>query len=108
MTFENLLINTCTVKRFAEGAQDDYGIPAKTWNDLLVDEPCRLVWIKAQEIKMGAEVALVDIKLFIGDVDITEQDRVLIDGETYEVLQVTDHQDQFTGHHKQCYLQVVK
>ena len=109
MSYLSLLINTCTTRRFpAGGAQDSYGTPAKTWADFLVGIPCRWSTPSNREIKVGAEVVLIDLILFVNDVDITVQDRVVILGVTYEILAVIPRQDSIGGHHKECLLRVVK
>ncbi len=106
MSYTSLLIETCTIQRFTEGAADDYGNPALTWTDHLTDEPCRLVASSGREIKVGAEIVVADYKLFVESIDITEQDRVVISGITYEVLLIQDYADAGSSHHKQCWLRV--
>lgn len=108
MSLSSLLIETCTVSRFTEGALDDYGIPTKTWTDYLTDEPCRLSSSGGREVKVGAEVVIADYKLFTGDADITEQDRIVIDGITYEVLLAIPREDGKGIHHKEFLLRVVR
>lgn len=108
MSYTSLLINICTVERFAEGATNGYGTPAKTWPDHLVDEACRLQAGVGIEVKVGAEVVIANYKLFLGDVDITEQDRVVIDSDTYEVLFVSDKQDGVDAHHKECLMRITR
>ena len=108
MTFATLLIDTCTVRRFTEGAQDAYGIPAKTWANHLVDEPCRVSTPTGIEIKVGAEIVIADLLLFIGDVDVTEQDRIVLNTITHEILLVKDRQNGVGSHHKECYLRTVR
>lgn len=108
MTFENLLINTCHIQRFTEGAADGYGIPAKTWATIHEDEACRHVFGKGTEIKVGQEVVIVYDELFVGDIDITEQDRVIIECETYQVLAVVSRQDGVGSHHKHCFVEIVR
>ena len=111
MSFEKLLIDSCTVQRFTAGAQDAYGVPAKTWAAHLTDEDCRIMAAprgEESEIRIGAEVVIAEYELFIGDVDITEQDRVVLDTVTYEVLLVKTRQDGVANHHKHCYLRVVR
>ena len=108
MSYTDLLIDTCTVRRYTEGAVDDYGKPTLTWDDHLADEPCRLSASSGREITIGAEVVIADYKLFLGDVDITERDRVILGGITYQVLLVTNRQNGTADHHKECYLQVVR
>ena len=108
MTFENLLINTCDIERFTEAAADGYGIPAKTWAVEHANEPCRHVSGKGREVKIGQEVVIAYDELFVGDIDITEQDRVIIDTVTYQVLAVVFRQDGIGVHHKHCYLEMAK
>ncbi len=108
MSYTSLLINTCTVRRNTPGAADAYGSPAPSWADYLTDQACRIQDAKGKEILVGAEVVVADYKLFLQDIDITEQDRVVIGAVTYEVLMVTDKQDSSTTHHKECYLKTVR
>ncbi len=106
MSYTSLLIDTCTTQRFTEGVADSYGNPALTWADNLSDIACRLTTAKGQELKIGAEIVVADYKLFVGDVDIIEQDRIVSGGLTYEVLLVEDYKDSVTEHHKQCWLRI--
>lgn len=108
MTFLSLLIDVCTTRRFVAGAPDAYGTPAKAWADHLVDEPCRLVSANGREVQVGAEVVIADYGLFLGDVDVTEQDRVVIGTVTYEMLMVERRQDAIGSHHKECFLRTVR
>jgi hypothetical protein len=108
MSYDSLLIDTCTIQRFTEGAVDNYGNKAKTWPDHLTDEPCRLTTPTGREIKIGAEVVIADFKVFLGDIDITEQDRIEIDSVTYEVLLVADRQNGLESHHKECYVRAIR
>ena len=108
MSYTSLLINTCTVQRNTAGAQGAYGTPADIWADHLADIACRLMALEGVEIRVGAEVVIATYKLFLGDVDITEQDRVVESSITYEVILVTDKQDDSGSHHKECFLRVVR
>jgi len=110
MSYTSLLINTCTVRRYVDGAIDDYGRPVKTWADHfhLAGIACRWSTPVNREIKIGAEVVLADLQLFLNDVDITEKDRVIIGAVTYEVMSVMSRQDGISGHHKECFLRTVK
>lgn len=108
MAYADLLINICTIKRFNSAGEDGYGNPTGTWDDHLVDEPCRLVAGAGKELKVGAEVVIADYKLFLGDVAITEQDRAIIDEVTYEILLVADRQDGVDSHHKECFMRTVR
>lgn len=108
MSFTSLLINVCTTQRFTAGIPDAYGLPTKTWNNFLIAEPCRLDTAGGREVQVGAEVVIADGLLFIGDVDITEQDRVVIGTVTYEVLLVERMQDSLASHHKECFVRTVR
>jgi hypothetical protein len=109
MSFDTLLVDTCTTRRYTEGAQDTYGNPTRTWTDYLEDEPCRLASAGGREVQMEAEAVIADYKLFLDDVDITEQDTVVVSGTTYRVLLVERKQNHLTGgHHKEAMLQVVR
>ena len=108
MSFTSLLINTCTVRRYTAGAQDAYGNPAEAWANHIIDEPCRLMAGQGREIMVGAKLVIADYVLFIDDADITEQDRVVVSGVTYEVLLVGPRQDSTVEHHKECFLRTVR
>ena len=99
MSYTSLLVNTCTIRRYTEGAQDAYGTPVKTWGDHLTNEPCRLMISGGREIKVGAEVVLSNHRLYLQDIDITERDRVVIGTVTYEILLISDRQDAISDHH---------
>ena len=106
MTYTTLLIETCTVQRYTEGARDASGQPTLTWADNLTNQACRLVAAPGKELKVGAEIVVADYKLFVQDIDIIEQDRVVIDSLTYEVLLVQNYADSITDHHKQVWLRI--
>jgi len=108
MSYDSLLVNTCTIQRYTEGAQDDYGNPAETWADLHVDEPCRYSEPKNREITVGAQVLIYDLDLFVGNIDVTARDRVILNTETYEILGVKDRQGMAASHHKELSIKVAK
>ena len=119
MSYLSLLINWCRVEEDIGGAPDVYGGKAEDWQpvDGLEDIPCRLMSGAGKEILVGAEVVIADYKLFLGDVVITEQNRVYVEtkdptgvwvGVTYEILLVNDIQNGVNGHHKECYLRTVR
>lgn len=59
---------------------DGYGQPVKEWTAVhaLGDIPCRLMATRGREILVGAEVVIADYKLFLEDVVLTEQDRIMV------------------------------
>jgi hypothetical protein len=107
MAFTDLLINTCTVQRWASLVSDDYGQPVKTWNDYLVDQKCRLSYPKGRQVQRDTEVIPVEAVLFLENIDVTEYDRVIVDGITYEILFVATLQGGSGNHHKELSLRRV-
>ncbi len=99
MSFVTLLINLCTTRRYVPGAADAYGNPAKPWADYLVAQPCRISYPKGKQVQRGTEVVPVEAVLFMEDVDVTEHDRVVVDGITFEILFVATLQDGVGEHH---------
>ncbi len=117
MSYISLLVNTATVWRYpAGGAIDDYGVPAKVFAAVatLIDIACRIQSAKGREVLVGAEVVIADYKLFLGDVGLSEQDKVYVLWGTtpawyeYEILMVEDKQDGISSHHKECWLRIVR
>ena len=108
MSFNSLLIDECDIYRNTPGAADNYGKPTASWGVHINDEPCRLMSTTGTEIIIGAEVVVANYKLFIGDLDITEQDRIVLDSITYEILLVNDKQDGVNSHHKELFLRTVR
>jgi len=110
MSYTDLLINTCTIQRKTVSSTDAYGQPIYTWGDVagMVDIPCRHVVGKGVEIKVGQEVRIVYDQLFLEDIAITASDRVVLDGETWEILEVRFRQDGTGGHHKEASIQRVE
>jgi len=117
MSYTSLLINSASVYRYpAGGAPDPYGTPAKVWAVVpeLSDTPCRITPVSGIEIKVGAELVVADYKLFLGNVTLTEQDKVYVYWGTidawveYEILQVMDRQDGIDSHHKECFLRTAR
>lgn len=118
MSYATLLINWCTIQTYTAGIVDGYGREAKDWPVLTdPDVPCRLMATGGTELHIGAEVVIADYKLFLGDVVITEQDRVYVVtknpadmwiGAYYDILMVKDIQDGSNGHHKECFLRTVR
>jgi len=108
LSFNDLLINTCTVERYPLGVFDALGNPTKVWADHLVDKPCRLSHPIGREIQRESEVVVVDEVLFIDEMDILERDRVIVDSITYHIIFVASMQDGVGGHHLEIDLERVK
>jgi len=116
VSYTSLLINSASVYRKTLGAQDNYGTPDPGWAVVpaLSDIPCRIQSAGGREVQVGAIVVIADYKLFLGDVVISEQDKVYVYWGTtpawyeYEILLVEDKQDGIDSHHKECYLRTVR
>ncbi len=109
MSFDSLLINTCDILAFTVGAPDAYGNLVKTWVTVYDDELCRWSTPSNREVKVGAEVVIADLQLFLGvNTVISEQNRVILDGATYEVLSAADRQNGSANHHVECLLRSVR
>jgi len=108
MSFADLLIHTCDIQRFTDTGPDDYNQPTKAWADLHAGEPCRMVSTKGVEIHIDAKVVVSNWELFVGDIDVTEQDRVIFDGETYNIVLVQPRSNDVSEHHKELSLVGVK
>jgi len=104
MSFDSLLIDLCDIERNTPGLLNEYGYPAPSWGPHISNERCRLTASTGREIKAGAEVVVADYKLFLSDVDVTEQDRIVVDGITYEILLVQEYADHTADHHKQLWM----
>ncbi len=109
MSYAALLINICTIQKLVQDplTPDAYGNPAVSWTDV-AGVVCRWSTPANREVKIGAEVVLADLQLFLGDVDITEQDRVILNTKTYEVLSIERRQDGISSHHVECFIRIVK
>jgi len=57
---------------------------------------------------VGQETHIVYDELFVGDIDVTVQDRVIIDSETYQIVDILFAQDGIGSHHKQLFLEIVR
>ncbi len=107
MSFTSLLNSTCTIQRYVAGAADAYGVPAKAWADHLVAQPCRLSYPKGKQLQTATEVVPITEMLFMAVVDVTEHDRVVVGGNTYDILFVATRQDGPGAHHMELDLRRV-
>lgn len=110
MTYTDLLINTCTILEDTGDIPDAYGNITPSWTAVvgLSNILCRLTAGSGREVTVGAKVVVADYKLFLGDIIVTERNRVQVDGIEYEILLVADRQDSVNSHHKECWLRGVR
>jgi head-tail adaptor len=84
------LLNTiCTVRRKTSGAANALGEAAQTWSDLYTGVRCRVEGVSGQsdvEITSGKQVVAADWRVWFGPLaDVTEKDRIVWCGRTFEV-----------------------
>jgi head-tail adaptor len=90
-----LLADTCTIRRAAE-SRTAQGGTRLTWSDLATGVPCRLDVLRGLTINAsnekeidGALGVALDYTLYVKHTqDITEKDRVILGGHTFEVQAV--------------------
>ncbi len=107
MAYLDLLIDSCIIQRDIGGAADNYGNLGEDWQTHLTED-CLLQPAKGREIIVGAEVVIADYKLFLDDVDVTEQDRILMDAVVYQILLVEDQWNGVGSHHRELWLRTVR
>ena len=116
MSYDALLINSCTVLADTGAVADGYGGIIPDWTEVAgqIEIDCRLMASSGREVMIGAEVVVADYKLFLKDIVITEQNRVKVYDVatalwiTYEILLVSNIQDSAISHHKECLLRTVR
>lgn len=107
MSYTRLLIDNCAIERYAVTGTDEAGWPLQTWTALHASIPCRLVFGKGTEVKVGQEVWIVHEELYVEDIDVTTQDRVLLNGALWNILDVAHYSDGIGSHHKKLFVQKV-
>lgn len=109
MSFEDFLNQSGALERFTEGAADGYGHKPKTWAPLASAVPCRLSGLsKGQEFKVGSETVLSTHVLFLEPRDVTERDRWVLEGRTYNILLVRPIREVSGVHHLELDLELVR
>lgn len=99
MSFEDLLVHVAEIQRFTVASSDAHGNPVKTWTDTYATQACRIGKTNGRQLTNGGQVVLVDQIMYVPDIDITEDDRVIWEGQTYKVLLVDHVADSTTAHH---------
>ena len=99
-----MLTGTCDVSRQAAG-QDALGQRNGAWADDSTGNPCLLQPKSGKEFKRDDRVVVSTLKLFLQPgVDVTEDDRIVPGGKTYNVLFVWDAAGR--GHHLELDLEL--
>jgi len=109
MGFIDLLVHTAEIQRFTVTGSDAHGNPIKTWADTYPAQACRIGKMNGKTLWNGAQLEMVDLVMYVPDIDITEEDRVIWEGQTFKVLLVDHINDSTTtNHHKEVSLQTLK
>ncbi len=114
MTFATLLINTGQFERWTDGGASAFGNATKVYAYHLDPQPCRLSKSGGgsssgnRERQDATEVTQTDRVLFCNDIDVTEHDRVTVDGVLFEIVYVETKQNGTADHHKELDLVRVK
>ena len=91
MGIASRLRHSCTIERAAHGARDEYGVPAESWTTLRTVR-CWYQPASRKELTESSSGGALreDGVVFMLPTDITEADRIVIDGTTYGIIDVHD------------------
>ena len=105
MSFCKLLNKLCTIEQKTE-TQGALGEVSLSWSDKAINVKTRYVQAKQSELRGGYQVTIEDYKFyFLVSADIAIADRIVVDGDTFEVMHVLyDSSD----HHKFAYARITK
>ena len=99
MSFDSLLVHSCTVQRCTSTTVDGYGRPVNTWSNHLPNQACRVGTAKGRTVWNGMQMVLADYIFYFPNIDITEQDRILYEGKYYRIVFVDHTSDSTSVHH---------
>jgi head-tail adaptor len=109
MSFTDLLVHSADIQRFTISGSDAHGNPTKTWANIYTAQACRMGRMNGRQLVNGGQLVQIDLIMNVPDIDITEEDRVIWEGQTFKVLLVDHVNDATTtNHHKEVSLQVLK
>lgn len=87
MSLAGLLDKTCTIRRVTRTNTGPE--PGETWADSATGVPCRISMLRAFEVAQMHNAMAVTHRLYLPyGTDITNDDRVIIDGDTWHVEMV--------------------
>lgn len=71
--------------------EDGLGSYTETWQPVFIDVPCRINWVRGNEkIFFSKNSYFRDAKIFCGIIDIGVKDRVVIDGQSFDIVNVSN------------------
>jgi hypothetical protein len=91
VSFDSLLVQRAAVMRRSAGSgEDEHGGDTDVFASIATDVPCRLSTTRGTEVTdaSGARRLVTTVIGFLLDTDVTAADRVVIDGQTWELLSV--------------------
>jgi len=108
MSYDSLLIHTCTIQRSSTASTDEFGQPVLTWSDHEDDVPCRYYPIRGREVDTVQKHTVVASHiLHMRKWDVREGDRIVdiyegaveLDAGPFDILRVKRRANSVVGHH---------
>ncbi len=90
MSFKSLLNKTCAIRRLVVTGQDAYNKDVGSFDDLATGVACALQAKRTgnREVFVANQAVVTTHVLFLEPRDVTEQDQIVVEGATYDVLTV--------------------
>lgn len=106
MSFSKLLNKTCVITERDPAAQNAIGERIESWSDKATGVKTRYLQAKQSELRGAFQVTSEDYKFFFEQsTDISIADRIVVDGQTFEVKHVLSDS---SAHHKFAYAEIIK
>ena len=104
---DSLLKMTATISRATAGAADSWGQPGETWATVATTK-CLVQHISAKEMMSFGESVVSSHKVWLPyGTSVMNRDRVVVSGDTYEVIWVEDNVGG-QAHHAMAMLKLVE
>lgn len=103
----HLLPDTCVIQRYTQTGTALNNDPIYIWATLATVK-CRISDAGGNESKEPNQAVITNPKIFLPVTDVTEKDRLLIDGDTYEVHVVYTIKGMAVAHHIEVEASLVK
>lgn len=109
MSFDSLLVNTCSVLRRASGGEDDSGHNLASYQAIHTGIACRIYQSTGNEEKVEDELTVAKSTVSMRPISVIEQDYLLINSRAYNVLHVYEVRALAnTPHHLQLEVEELK
>lgn len=103
----HLLPQTCVIQRYTKTGVALNNDPVYSWATLATPK-CRLYRQSGKEFDQPHQAVVTTPKVMMMVTDVTEKDRLVIGGETYEVLVVNTIYGMSSAHHLELEVMLVK